>query len=213
MTKMLTRDFSQLPVATKSHRKVHGIISWESIGDRSARDSASVRECMNKDVKIVAHHTPLLDAVADIARHGYTLVRGADDTVSGIVTAADVVQLFMDLAEPFLLLQEIEGHLRSIIHGRFSAKDLSEACDRPISGSADLTLGEYCQVIGKEDRWKALDLDLCRKVFLERLQRIREVRNNVMHFSPDGVSDKDVQALRSFARFFRTCRAKATTTR
>lgn len=98
------------------------------------------------------------------------------------------------------------------MHGRFSPNDLSNDCNRPISGTADLTLGEYCQVIGKEERWKALELDLCRRVFLERLQRIREVRNDVMHFSPDGISDEDVQALRSFARFFRTYRAKAENT-
>ena len=130
-TLMSINDFSQLPVTDEKRRKIRGVISWQSIGDRPAlgrdtRGTTLVRHLMDTDVSEVSYDAPLLDAVADISRYGYTLVRGKENSITGIVTATDVAQMFVDLAEPFLLLGEIEGYLRTLAAGKFTPGQLGQ---------------------------------------------------------------------------------------
>jgi hypothetical protein len=44
-------------------------------------------------------------------------------------------------------------------------------------------------------------LTIDRAVFIEQLESIRTVRNDVMHFDPDGPAPSDLEALRNFVRF------------
>ncbi|MCY3930449.1 MAG: CBS domain-containing protein [Acidobacteria bacterium] len=212
-TLMSINDFSQLPVTDEKRRKIRGVISWQSIGDRPAlgrhiQGTTLVRHLMDTDVSEVSYDAPLLDAVAVISRHGYTLVRGKENSITGIVTATDVVQMFVDLAEPFLLLGEIEGYLRTVASGKFTPEQLAEACRRTepdaTAGLDDLDLGGYCQLFGKEEHWrKTFGSELCRRIFIKRLHEVRQVRNDVMHFSPDDPSHEELQMLRRLTRFFR----------
>jgi hypothetical protein len=36
---------------------------------------------------------------------------------------------------------------------------------------------------------------------MEKFENVRRIRNDVMHFDPDGIPEKDLQAIREFARF------------
>jgi hypothetical protein len=40
-----------------------------------------------------------------------------------------------------------------------------------------------------------------RKTFTDELKRVGRIRNDVMHFDPDGVAPEDLAILRKFARF------------
>ena len=148
--------------------------------------------------------TRLFDAIGKVSEHGYVLVRGGDRTITGIVTATDLSYQFGQLAEPFLFVGEIEGHLRNLIHGKFRLDQLRDASDRkrPIEGSADLTFGEYCRLLENKDNWELLNLNIDRAVFIEHLKSIRDIRNNVMHFNPDGLDEAQRKAIRNVARFF-----------
>ena len=90
MTKMLTDDYSQLPVMTTDH-KVEGVVSWHSIGTRLAHGSRheTVRDCTDPHVE-VSSNDPFLDAIDIVAMRGYALVRGSNNTVSGIITYSDL---------------------------------------------------------------------------------------------------------------------------
>lgn len=44
--------------------------------------------------------------------------------------------------------------------------------------------------------WNKLHLLLDRSSFCIRLEEIRSIRNKVMHFHPDGISDEDREILR-----------------
>ena len=52
------------------------------------------------------------------------------------------------------------------------------------------------------DNWQKLDLNIDRAAFNKRLERVREVRNDVMHFNPEGLDDSDTLELLDMARFF-----------
>ncbi len=64
----------------------------------------------------------LFQAIPIIVEHQYVLVRGSDNRITGIVTASDLSLQFQQLAEPFLLLGEIENHIRRILGDNFSTE-------------------------------------------------------------------------------------------
>lgn len=208
-TKMQLNDFSQLPAMT-GERTVKGIISWKSIGASFSLAGACewVRECMDESVEEISIDAPLFDAFGSISKHGYLLVRGKDKAVTGIVTETDLSEQFMHLAGPFLLIGEIEGHLRQLIHGKFTVEEMQSTSQsedgRDISGSADLSFGGYCRLLRKPQHWERLNLGVDRGQFVEHLETVRKIRNDVMHFDPDGLSPEDERMLRGVARFLET---------
>ena len=207
-TIMRISDFSQLPVM-QTERVVKGVVSWKSIAARVllGREREPVRQCMDPP-QIIDIATPLLDAVDVIQRHDYVLVRDETNKITGIVTASDITQQFMQLSTPFLLVGEIEGRLRRLIHGKFTLEQLKSASaksgnSKPIEGPADLTFGGYAGLLQKEEHWNRLGLDIDRKEFLKRLESVREIRNEVMHFDPEGLDSEQKKNLEEFAKFFR----------
>jgi len=134
------------------------------------------------------------------------LVRGHDQKITGIVTASDLSLQFQQLAEPFLLLGEIENHVRRVISQRFTPTELESAKDptdtkRVVTSVADLTYGEYIRLLENPERWDKLHITVDRKTCMEKFENVRRIRNDVMHFDPDGIPEKDLQAIREFARF------------
>jgi CBS domain-containing protein len=210
-TLMLTNDFSQLPVMT-NERDLKGTVSWKSIGSRLAlgKKCPLVKDCMDTAHEINAEAS-LFEAINIIAEQDYVLVRAHDRIISGIVTASDLSQQFRDLSEPFLLIGECEHLIRRLIYGKFKVDELEEArdskdSDRRVSGVADLTFGEYVWLLSDKSRWAKLKLTIDRKEFISRIDRIREIRNDVMHFDPQGIDPEALHLIREFVRFLKELR-------
>jgi hypothetical protein len=206
ITLMLSNDYSQLPVMT-SVRDVKGIVSWLSIGSRLALSQPCeyVRDCMDQHAEI-SSETSLFAAINDIISNLYVLIRGADNKITGIVTTSDLSVQFQQLGEPFLLLGEIENYIRRMIQDKFTLEELVEARDpedaeRKVHTVADLAFGEYVRLLENPVRWSNLNLSIDRSLFIKQLDQIRLIRNDVMHFDPDGIADSDLDTLRGFVRF------------
>jgi CBS domain-containing protein len=209
ITLMMANDFSQLPVMT-NERTVKGVVSWQSIGSRLALGQCPkwVREVMGPHAEI-SSEASLFTAIPTIVEHGYALVRAADNRYVGIITTSDLSLQFQQLSEPFLLLGEIENHIRRIISSKFTRVQLAAArdetdSDRKVESASDLTFGEYKRLLEEPSRWDALSLQLDRGVFIELLDKVRVTRNDVMHFDPDGIEDEALVVLREFVKFLRT---------
>ncbi len=209
ITLMLANDFSQLPVMT-SERDVKGIVSWVGIGSRLAlnRPVNTAREAMEPHAEI-SSDASLFSVISLIVAHQYVLVRAADQRIVGIVTTSDVSLQFQELAEPFLLLGEIENHIRRIIAPRFSPGELCAAQhtadgDRNVDSASDLTFGEYKRLLEEPSRWNRLQVNIDRSEFIRLLDRVRSIRNDVMHFDPDSIPEEDLEILREFAGFLRS---------
>ncbi len=208
---MLTNDFSQLPVMV-GEREVKGLISGKPLGSRLALGSGCqvVRDCMDCHHEVSAD-TSLFEVIPLIAQHDCVLVRDSTNKISGIVTAADLSNQFGQLGEPFLLLGAIENHLRTLISGKFTKEELAAVRDpadsgREIEDVADLTLGEYQRLLQEPQKWGRLGMKIDRKTFTKDLDDIRRVRNDVMHFDPDGVGEDDLAMLRRFVQFLQRLR-------
>ena len=204
-TLMLIKDFSQLPVMAND-RDVKGVVSWRSIGTTFTLGGQSdeVRHWMEPHREI-GINAPLFNAIKDIWEHGYVLVRDLDRTISGIVTASDFARQFAQLAQPFLVIGEIELHLRNLV-SKFTLEEMAEVSDDqgpPIEGSWDLNFGAYCRLLENPDRWDRLGLRVDRATFVHNLGQVREIRNEVMHFAPDGLDPDEVEKLQRVAMFLR----------
>ncbi len=185
ITLMRIDDYSQLPVMT-NEREVKGVVSWRSIGEAQAdaRNPTVVRECM-ENAHEVDTRMMLADATERICSHGYVLIRGEDRKITGIVTAADLADQFKQRAHPFLLIGEIEHHLRNLVRRKFTKDEFVEASggDEHVNGPDDLTFGGYCRLLQNEESWSKLKLNVDRKELIKRLNTIRLIRNEIMHFS------------------------------
>jgi predicted transcriptional regulator len=206
VTVMLCHDYSQLPVM-QSDREVKGIFSWKSYGSRLAagRQCACVQDGMDNHQEIPSNAS-LFDAVRIVAEHDCVLIRASDKRICGIVTAYDISRQFGDLAEPFLLLGDIENHIRYLIGSVFTVGELQqikapEDSDREVQDASDLTFGEYVRLLQNEQNWRKLKIGMDQKTFTSKLDKVRVVRNDVMHFEPDPLDADDLQLLRDFAHF------------
>lgn len=206
---LILHDLSKMPVM-QNERDVKGMVSWYSIGlgKLAGHSSNLVRDYMEQHQEIRADAS-LFDAIPLIVKHQYVLVRDTQEKISGMVTTSDLSEQFGQLGEPFLLVGEVENHIRSLIVGRFTAKELAENRapsddQREVENLEDLTLGEYKRLLEKQEHWDRLGLIvLDRKNFIEQLENVRQIRNRVMHFEPDGLEEEDLEILRRFTDLLR----------
>jgi len=206
MTTMIYYDYSQLPV-TNGARNLQGFISWKTIGSASANGNKSsfVKDYVDKNIRSLSLDTPLLSAVEDVYKNDFIVVQKQDKTLCGIVTTADLSSQFLLTTEPFLLLEQIEKQIRTILNGKFLLEELAQFKNqddkRTIECIDDLTFGEYLRLMQATENWVKLKLSIDRVQFLQYLEEVRLIRNDVMHFSPDGIDDEQRKKLIRMADF------------
>jgi CBS domain-containing protein len=206
ITVMLKHDYSQLPVMT-GERSVKGLFSWKSYGSRRSLGQACalVREAMDDSHKVGANDS-IFSVVARMQNYDCVLVEDKSGVITGIITPYDISVTFGQLGEPFLVLGEIENYIRRLIEGKFTKDELTQARNpldegRQVEDVNDLTFGEYVRMLGNSERWNKLGLALDRSTFVKDLEEVREIRNDVMHFDPEGIDGNDLKKLRDFAGF------------
>lgn len=201
---MVRHDFSQIPIM-RNDRDAAGIVSWESIGHaRMSSDSCSTRDAM-VPITVIDADDDLLQHVPLIVRDGFALVRDGQRLITRLVTTTDLSEAFLRLTSPFLIIGEIERRLRRVISDEFELPELTAVRDpkdeREVKSADDLSLGEYVRLLQDEVNYARLGWRYERKLFLESLEKLRTVRNEVMHFSPDPLSDEDSAEIGNLLRW------------
>lgn len=213
-TKMLAYGYSQLPVMT-NERNVKGIITWTGIGSRLALGTCTgvqpVRDFMDQHTE-VSSTASLFEVIGLVAQTDHVLVRAEDGRITGVITASDISLQFRQLTEPFLILGEIENNVRRLIGQHFSLETLKtvldpEDAERQIEGVFDLTFGEYIRLLQNPANWELLGLQIDRATFISSLDSVRLIRNDVMHFDPDGIASNRLEELRTFSGFLQRLHA------
>jgi hypothetical protein len=69
--------------------------------------------------------------------------------VYGIVTAADDVRVYDQIATPFFLIGEVDQELRRLIRSRFEIEDIQPVCaaGADLQSFDDMTMGDYLAVL------------------------------------------------------------------
>ena len=205
-TIMMLNNFSQLPVLS-GPRSLVGYISWETIGValQNGITSGMVKDYISKEVKVLGPETPLLKAIRSVYKNDFVVVQKQDKTIAGIITTADISSQFLTITEPFLLLEQIENHIRQILDKKFLLEDLVKLCSYDVSRSIncidDLNFGDYLRLMQDEKNWKKLKISIDKTIFLKRLEKIKEIRNDVMHFDPEGITESQYEELKNMSTF------------
>ena len=194
-----------------NERDVKGVVTWRSIATKLSTngDELTANSLMSENPRMRFIDEPLFEAMDPIARYGFVVIRGRDNIVTGLITASDFAEQFAQLARPFLIIGEIEGHVRRIVRNRFTLDELRESQHNPsdepeIVGPDDLTLGESVRLLEEPARWGKLGLShVDRATFIERLKWVREKRNDIMHFDPDGLEPGEEERLATLVEYFR----------
>ena len=208
---MVEHDFSQLPVM-HGEREVKGVITWKSISSRLLAPIGSQLTADNpvrdycEDAKIVEANQPLFEVIQLIVDAGYVLIRHGDRKIKGPVTISDLSLHLFALTEPFLRLREIELHVRTLIGNRVNSDDLSVLAEAPIpsrrpQGIADLNFGDYVRLLQNPAIWDKVQLQIDKSELTKLLDEVRVIRNDVMHFDPDPMTDDELGTLKRALRF------------
>jgi CBS domain-containing protein len=206
ITVMLLNGYSQLAVLQGTH-SLRGAITWQSIAyARHANPSAAFAAAI-----IPAHEArydqELIEVLPDLEAWDFVFVRDEKNAVAGIVTTADVVGTYRDLSTPFILIGELDQVLRRLISRKFTLDEVCALCDadrkRAIDSFDKLEMGDYQRTLENPDNWKKLGWPLDRATFIKRLDELRLIRNNVMHFNPEPRDPRAVEKLRNMLKLLR----------
>ena len=203
ITRLRLNGYSQLPVVDQLGRLV-GAVTWESIAlATAAKDVASLGDAT---VTAVHHEQQrsLLDVIDEIARLNFVITMDEAGSPVGIVTAADVAEIYHGLSTPFLVIGDLDRMLRALIEESLPLDQIIRLTDKYKPGKVktvdDLDFGDYCNVLGNKELWPSLNWPVDRREFGKRLEEIRLIRNDVMHFNPDPIPDDTVELLRHVVR-------------
>jgi hypothetical protein len=209
-TTMLADDLAQLPVMI-GRRDVKGVISWKGIGKRLAlgRQRGTVNDFMDRHAEV--EMTDALSTLIErVAEHDYVLVRDRSrgNVIVGSVSARDLNEQLHNLSRPFFLIGEIEKHIRFLVQPCIAPEDFADALDSddsgtPVRPSGNLSLGECQRWLGKQDNWAKVGIALDRAEFVNRLEEVLAIRNDVMHFNSDAI-DADLKVLGDFSRLLQS---------
>lgn len=208
-TLMIFHDFSQIPILNGA-RTVEGIVSWKSIGRAMAlgKECLTVSDC-KEEITTLNFDEPLFNAVKVVLEKEVVLVRQKDGIISGIVTATDIGEQFISMAEPFLIIEQIENHIRKLLDRKFEPKDLTfestyEEKPREINSLSDLTFGQYVRLLEDPIKFEKLKINIDKNLLTTQLETVRKIRNDVMHFDPDGITQNNLDQLRQTLNFLHT---------
>jgi len=201
ITLMLLDDYSQLAVMAGA-RSLKGAVSLKSIAKaRNANPDASLSAAIIR-AEAVPYTADLISTLPLIQRNEFVFVVGADQSVTGIVTLADVVEAYGNMASPFFMIGRIDQRLRRIIEAIFPIDTIVGLVDpdnrRALSACEQLTMGDYRHILANQECWDKLNWRLDRKTICARLDEISKIRNNLMHFNNDPLPEDVISKLQNF---------------
>lgn len=136
-----------------------------------------------------------VDEILDRLDADNAVLVGTSKTLVGIATPMDALRYFNRLTVAFLILQEIERAIRTLLGQVFSDEHLVEAVTRSaptrsrepgrvLERIEDLSFGDYVQLIGNKETWEQLQdvFGTSRELVLAKLRPINQLRNDAFHF-------------------------------
>lgn len=200
ITKMILNDVSQLAVLN-GVRNLRGAVTWRSIAEAMHRKpDATFADAVDSSAQAVPYDRDLFEVLPVLQEHKFVFVLDETRTIKGVVTTTDVARHYGEVSTPFFLLGELDQTVRWILRRAFDIPTIQPFCARKVTSFDELTIGDYQNILGRDELWQKLGWPLDRAVFIARLEEIRRIRNKIMHFHPDPVPEDAVDKLRRFNR-------------
>jgi predicted transcriptional regulator len=199
---MQKNHFSQLPVI--AGRAVLGIFSYRSFSQKALAKQKVTKEWLGElPVEDFLEEFEFVHSAEDWNRVRRYLNQddaffvGHRDKLDGMVTTMDVLDYFADVANPFIMLAEIELSLRQIIHTCLDGETLPAAIKKSLthtygqreipSALNEMTFDNYVQIISNSENWPHFEKmfgvgDRTRKQTNQKLKQLGDWRNITFHF-------------------------------
>ena len=107
-----------------------------------------------------------------------------------------------------MLIEEVEIRLRLRADEVYTLTELKDAVQKhrrdSITQAADFTLRDYWYLMRPEENWAKLSWNVDRQYFLDRLDKVIEIRNDLMHFTTDDVDPAQYDAVEGLLEMLRT---------
>uniref|UniRef100_A0AAU2VP56 CBS domain-containing protein n=1 Tax=Streptomyces sp. NBC_00008 TaxID=2903610 RepID=A0AAU2VP56_9ACTN len=181
--------YDQLPVLDEDGH-LSGSITWREIGATNRPATALVRDAAVLKVRSIRTNEPMVDCLADVADYGCVFVVNPDGSLSGIVTGHDLAHRYEQELRPYALIQELELRLRRALrkalmqvketHGGYGCSGDSKRIVK--LANEGMNFSEYIKLLKRNDIWQATGWQFPQQSFAERMDRVRKIRNETMHF-------------------------------
>jgi len=195
-TLLLLHDYSQLPVVHSRRRTVarhQHTVSWKSVARAKLKDHQAIPKDAFVQVQCVRPTDDLMRIVPRVLEHDFVLVED-QNILQGIVTPFDLTEFFGSKITPFILIGEIDKRLRRVIARKFSISEIQAICaeyGHHVTSTEDMTIGDYIAVLQPAENWERLRWPLIQSIVLKAFNKVREERNQLMHFKEQSEIDVD----------------------
>jgi CBS domain-containing protein len=200
LTLMNEHDFSQLPVIDENRRAL-GMVTYESILKGIRNFKLKLEELKVRNVMTQSYSFYLEDTLSELLERlksvNAVLIRRRDNTVAGILTTFDTTEYFRRYAEDLMVVEDIEGMMKDLIHLAYSieadnndSEQLSQAIMKHTKYKKGkpfnkLSFGDYVEIVLAEDTWPFMktifDMPSAEAV-RNLLDEVRQTRNDLAHF-------------------------------
>ncbi len=197
---MKEHGYSQLPV--KQGDSVLGLFTFRAFamevaaGDSKIDYSAlPVEEFLEHETPAYARPTDEFRGLIDILDARDSVVVSGPENLMAILTPMDVLRYLYSIANAFVLIEEIELALRTLIREALSGEEQLQLCIRnalaekydgrePPRRLEDMTFDEYIALVRDGRNWKMVEEAFggTRERARGRLEPVRHLRNDVFHF-------------------------------
>jgi CBS domain-containing protein len=199
LTMMEEHGFSQLPVRSTNGRLI-GAFTYRSFARAVARSerendiaSLPVTEFVEQ-LKCVVTSQPFDELLDELDERDAVFV-GTAERLLGVATPMDVLRYLYDVANAYVLLQEIEMALRDLIRSSITDEQLAECAATSLSAAylkepiprtlEDMSFADYKTILARGDTWGLFEGVFgagTRKRVGSRLNTVNVLRNDAFHF-------------------------------
>ena len=223
---MAQYGYSQLPV--KQGREVLGLFTYRAFALEAARSREPRSDFASLPVEeFLEHEEPAYARLKDEFRtlinvldeRGAVVVSGPDE-LRAILTPMDVLRYLYSVANPFVLLEEIELALRDLICAALPDPTLFQSCvanalsaryqERPLPVRLEeMTFDEYVALLRDGRNWPYFEETFggTRERTRAKLEPVRDLRNDVFHFRGE-LAVEDHQRLTTCREWLLRCYRK-----
>lgn len=197
---MKENGYSQLPV--KQGHSVLGLFTFRAFamevtaGDSRIDYSAlPVEEFLEHETPVYARPTDEFRGLIDILDAKDSVVVSGPENLIAILTPLDVLRYLYSIANSFVLIEEIELALRTLIRKALPRAERLQQCignalaekyigREPPKRLEDMTFDEYIALLRDGRNWESFEAVLggTRDRARGRLEPVRDLRNDVFHF-------------------------------
>ena len=210
---MRKRRFSQLPVVEEN--EVLGVFSYRSFAlevvkmdkEKVPPGSLLVEDFIEKIS--FARVTDEFNEVFNCLDHDDAVLIGEPNRLQAIVVPMDVLRYLYGVANPYVLVGELELGIRGLMRWCQGDGQLAECAKKSLSSIytperlpsrlEDMTFNDYVQIIGDGRNWLQFETAFgsTRERTRGKLERIRDLRNDLFHFKRE-VSVQDHEELANY---------------